>query len=80
VHDKKESWKIFGHDDDICCFLVYQDEEVFESYRVVNLKHNVFPKGLTHLENMFLASDSSQNRTPTNEFSKCKIEEAKVTL
>jgi hypothetical protein len=72
VPDKKESWKIFDHDDDICCFLADQDEEVFESSRVINLKHNVFPKGLTPLENMFLASDSSQKSTPTNEFSKVR--------
>jgi hypothetical protein len=66
VPNKKESWQIFDHDGDICCFLADQNEEVFESSKVVKLKHNVFPKGLTSLENMFLASDSSQKRNPTN--------------
>jgi len=54
--DNEESWQVFDHDESLHAFLTNESTCDFE---MINLEHNMYPKGVAPLESNFSLSDAS---------------------
>lgn len=62
ILDNEKSWKMFENDEDICCFHAKSGEEMLTSFRVINLKNNVYTKVILSLKHMFSSTEMPKDQ------------------
>lgn len=73
VPNNKESWQVFGNDEDIDYFLAENAEDESPPSRIIDLKNNVYPKGLIPIENMFRHDNILKDPSPDPEPPRFKV-------